>query len=736
MPLIKTDPALVTPPPSFIGLQSYTEAQADKFFGRDKEIDTLTKLVESNTLTIVFGKSGTGKTSLLNAGVFPKLRKDYCLPFRIRLEFRDETPDLVTQIKHVLRREIDTYGFTVEAYPGTETLWEYFHREALWNTITPILVFDQFEEMFTLAKKNERFGIKEQEMFWEELADLIENSIPGKLSDQFLNNKEAVGYNYRKQKAKIVFAFREEFLPEFESITSKIPSIKFSRFRLLPMNGNQAYDVITKTWKADINESEARQIVSFFAFEADNESYDLLTVEPSLLSQVCSFIDKERISEGNKKVSAELLKKYPKDTILRTIYKEAIEESRQAIIPLAAASPAEPGNPVKEFIEEKMITSEGYRTKYHLGEKETAIRPGLEVLISKYLIREDDNKVELTHDILAPIVKTDREKRRKEAAISIERKKARRKAFIILLAAVLTGIGFWAYASYQRNQAIEERDTALNELNQAIKKNADLQTAILLAEEKLNSGGSNTTKRRIGDTDTASVATIPEEEPGDSLELASLRRSYGVIASQLNTRKERLNSMEEEMQQLLAQMNQAGSNFEESKARSGAEHLALRKRVTADSLSIISLKRELTALTIRFNNLHDLYESLMTTKYPPPPNIDTNFNLKLNLYYTGKKNTRIKAPGNLSIYLIPDIINNKKIIRQAKLFEIRCDLPALKKAQNFQIANYHNGKYGFAGLPAGKYFVKICDYYGGYYSFTKNAEGVQEIDWDAAPPIR
>ena len=79
----------------FIGLESYSEAQSKMFFGRDKGIDNLTSLIKSNTLTIVFGKSGTGKTSLLNAGVFPRLRKDYFLPFRIRLEFKDDSPDLV-----------------------------------------------------------------------------------------------------------------------------------------------------------------------------------------------------------------------------------------------------------------------------------------------------------------------------------------------------------------------------------------------------------------------------------------------------------------------------------------------------------------------------------------------------------------------------------------------------------------------------------------------------------------
>ena len=90
---------------AFIGLQSYTEELSSSFFGRDVEIDTLTKLVQSNPLTIVFGRSGTGKTSLLNAGVFPKLRKNYCLPFRIRLEFLKDSDNLITQIKTVLKKK-------------------------------------------------------------------------------------------------------------------------------------------------------------------------------------------------------------------------------------------------------------------------------------------------------------------------------------------------------------------------------------------------------------------------------------------------------------------------------------------------------------------------------------------------------------------------------------------------------------------------------------------------------
>ncbi|MDB5205147.1 MAG: hypothetical protein JWR72_222, partial [Flavisolibacter sp.] len=213
MPSLTTEPLAKKDTSLFIGLQSYTEAQSDIFYGRDDEIDRLTNLVKANALTIVFGKSGTGKTSLLNAGVFPRLRKDYCLPFRIRLEFADDSPDLVTQIKNILKTEIDKYGFNAEAFPGAETLWEYFHREPLWNSVTPILIFDQFEEIFTLGKKSNHFGATELAEFWEELADVIENSIPEKLKDKFLNDKEGIGYSYKIQKVKTVFSFREEYLP-------------------------------------------------------------------------------------------------------------------------------------------------------------------------------------------------------------------------------------------------------------------------------------------------------------------------------------------------------------------------------------------------------------------------------------------------------------------------------------------------------------------------------------------
>ena len=63
------------------GLASFTEAGRDFFFGREKETEELVRLVHRNTLTVLFGQSGLGKSSLLHAGVFPLLREaDFFVP--------------------------------------------------------------------------------------------------------------------------------------------------------------------------------------------------------------------------------------------------------------------------------------------------------------------------------------------------------------------------------------------------------------------------------------------------------------------------------------------------------------------------------------------------------------------------------------------------------------------------------------------------------------------------------
>ena len=125
-------------------------------------------------------------------------------------------------------------------------------------------------------------------------------------------------------------------------------------------------------------------------------------------------------------------------------------------------------NELKEFIEDNLITDEGYRTKYALKKIDERIKPGIELLKQKYLLREEGSFIELTHDVIVTLVKSDREERRKKLALARERIKAKRKMRIIVLFvffAVAAGGGV-AYhlitkqANKEKKEAFAQRDQA------------------------------------------------------------------------------------------------------------------------------------------------------------------------------------------------------------------------------------------------------------------------------------
>ncbi|MBK8129085.1 MAG: hypothetical protein IPK53_09160 [bacterium] len=62
--------------PPYKGLAYYTEADADLFFGREQVSEKLLLRLRTSQFLAVVGASGSGKSSLLRAGVIPKLRAE------------------------------------------------------------------------------------------------------------------------------------------------------------------------------------------------------------------------------------------------------------------------------------------------------------------------------------------------------------------------------------------------------------------------------------------------------------------------------------------------------------------------------------------------------------------------------------------------------------------------------------------------------------------------------------
>ena len=67
----------------WLGLKTYDEGQ--HLYGREDDIHALSQNILFNIQTVIYGKSGIGKSSILNAGIFPILRKSNFLPCYIRL---------------------------------------------------------------------------------------------------------------------------------------------------------------------------------------------------------------------------------------------------------------------------------------------------------------------------------------------------------------------------------------------------------------------------------------------------------------------------------------------------------------------------------------------------------------------------------------------------------------------------------------------------------------------------
>ena len=129
-----------------------------------------------------------GKSSLLKAGLFPLLRKDGFLPVWIRLDHSGRCT-IDEQILHYLREEMARADLEVEELnpplvpEGGEGAWDYLHRIVLWDDrnrpVEPVLVFDQFEEAFTIGR--ERAG---SDTLVEVLACLVENYVPAAIKER------------------------------------------------------------------------------------------------------------------------------------------------------------------------------------------------------------------------------------------------------------------------------------------------------------------------------------------------------------------------------------------------------------------------------------------------------------------------------------------------------------------------------------------------------------------------
>ncbi len=181
------------------GLKTFGPEDKDLFFGRHQFVTDLIQQIERTNLILLLGASGSGKSSVIRAGLIPQLAQKYGTRFTHFMFTPDHDP------------YESLYGSLLGRYKQAEARMA---REAKAETLTQVvttlktpqdfwfIVIDQFEELFTISAENKRARF---------IAGLV------KLS-QHLNQT-------RSQSVKLVATMRADFLdrlspyPAFVKIT-------------------------------------------------------------------------------------------------------------------------------------------------------------------------------------------------------------------------------------------------------------------------------------------------------------------------------------------------------------------------------------------------------------------------------------------------------------------------------------------------------------------------------------
>jgi hypothetical protein len=505
----------------WLGLVSFTEETRGYFHGREEEAAELGRRVQRKLLTVLFGQSGLGKTSILQAGLVPRLRPEGFCPVYVRLDYDPHSPPPADQIKRAVFRATEAAGTWTQSGSAVsgETLWEFLHhrddvlKDAGGRTLTPILIFDQFEEIFTLAQSDDA-GRKRAQEFLADLADLVENRPPAALEARIDRDEaDAAKFDFARADYRILISLREDYLAHLEGLKAQMPSVTQNRMRLARMTGPQAVAAVRAPAPHLVSEAVAEAVVRFVAGGADLARAE---VEPSLLSLICRELNNARLAKGEAEISASLTE----------FYKRALADQP-------------PG--VQIFIEDVMLTDSGFRESV----AEERVRKGfaaagategaLALLVDRRLLRVEDRldlrRVEITHDVLCSVIGASRSVRREREALAEskrqlaaqrERELATRKALtrarriaavavVIMLAAI--GSAIFGWINLRRAEKADAEAQAARRLTEQARGEAEKLVGFLLEDfyEELKPTGRVEIVGKLADKAVAYYDGLPAE---------------------------------------------------------------------------------------------------------------------------------------------------------------------------------------------------------------------------------
>jgi hypothetical protein len=507
-------------------LSAYEKEDRNVFFGRDEEIALLYDLTFRSSLMLIYGLSGTGKTSLIRCGLASELKDSDWLPIFVR-----RRQDLNASLRAELER-VSITPFLDYNGDGRISITEAVSSLYL-DFFKPIyLIFDQFEELFILGTA------EEQKEFINEMSELLDN----------------------QQNCKVLICMREEYIGALYDFEREVPELLNKRLRLEPMNQANLQTVIGRTTQAlEIGIETPQQTIQ----------------------QILQNIGGKKTGS----VSLPYLQVY-----LDKLYRTAYQPEKQVVFTeklVAETGEIQDvlddflANQIKEIDEKwgkndlsrrllnEFLTTEGTKRPCEiaeLNERCKELLPPAELqnllleLVNRRILQSEENRYELAHDSLAAAI--DRRRTAEERALLdisrmvkegltafqktggllsaenlkyvqpfegkiplseaekdfLAKSKAKVRAnrrqrqvaitFLIMLTVFAVGFGFWAYQAEQKaNEALEtvkeeqaKTQKALDDFVEAEKqrKKAEAQSLLNTANQLINVGSQDAYQEALG----------------------------------------------------------------------------------------------------------------------------------------------------------------------------------------------------------------------------------------------
>lgn len=365
----------------WLGLATYNTDDADRFRGRDKATQDVFSLIDNNLVVTLYGKSGIGKSSLINAGIIPMLSnvgyKVVAVNIREMKASCGENEDIydraIEYLKALLHVELDMVDET--------SLWKILHNKECFEGISqyPVIIFDQFEEIFLGTTS------AGADLFVKAISKLTDTGFSLEDNDYISNNR-----------FRVLLSLREDDLFRLEDSIDRngFSRMKANRYRLHSFSKSEADSIIALGKEYFENYDSSKDKIAEMSSLSDGG------VDAATLSLLCyRLFEKSRNNEGN----------FIKD--------ELVEKEMDPLFQLYMEEISSLSRSEQMFIENNLVTSSGRRDLVDVDQFRKNINNAQKLLentdshYSLFRVIDGGKNVELIHDSLAMAIYKNKEKR-------------------------------------------------------------------------------------------------------------------------------------------------------------------------------------------------------------------------------------------------------------------------------------------------------------------------------------